>query len=124
MAYLFKNLVFEGGGVKGIAYLGAQQVLEQRGLMDNVEHVGGTSAGAINAVLLALGYSHQEMHDILWKLDFNNFLDEDWGFVRDAKRLTEEFGWYKGDYFRTRIAKLINSKEQDIHIFDAHQTTN
>ena len=110
MAYVFKNLVFEGGGVKGIAYLGALQVLEQKGLMDNVERVGGTSAGAINAVLLALGYSHQEMHDILWKLDFNNFLDEDWGFVRDAKRLTEEFGWYKGDYFRTWIAKLIKAK--------------
>ena len=27
MAYHFKNLVFEGGGVKGIAYIGAMQVM-------------------------------------------------------------------------------------------------
>lgn len=32
MTYHFRNLVFEGGGVKGIAYLGALQELEQRGI--------------------------------------------------------------------------------------------
>ncbi|GAL22079.1 possible membrane protein [Vibrio maritimus] len=110
MTYLFKNLIFEGGGVKGLTYLGALEVLEQKILMHSIERVGGTSAGAINAVLLSLDYTHQEMHDILWKLDFGNFLDEDWGFVRDAKRLTEEFGWYKGDYFRSWIAELIEAK--------------
>ena len=30
MAYHFKNLVFEGGGVKGIAYVGALEVLDSR----------------------------------------------------------------------------------------------
>jgi NTE family protein len=29
MAYHFKNLVFEGGGVKGIAYVGALEVLDE-----------------------------------------------------------------------------------------------
>lgn len=32
MDYHFKNLVFEGGGVKGIAYVGALGVLEQKGI--------------------------------------------------------------------------------------------
>ena len=30
MAYHFHNLVFEGGGVKGIAYVGALEVLETK----------------------------------------------------------------------------------------------
>lgn len=30
MTAQFRNLVFEGGGVKGIAYIGAMQVLAQR----------------------------------------------------------------------------------------------
>ncbi len=30
MPYHFRNLVFEGGGVKGIAYLGAMEVLGRR----------------------------------------------------------------------------------------------
>ena len=51
MAYHFKNLVFEGGGVKGIAYIGAMQVLKDKGILPAIERVGGTSAGAINATL-------------------------------------------------------------------------
>ena len=33
--YPFRNLVFEGGGVKGIAYSGALAVLEDEVLMDD-----------------------------------------------------------------------------------------
>ena len=52
-AYRFRNLVFEGGGVKGVAYVGALNELHKRGILDSIERVGGTSAGAINAVLLS-----------------------------------------------------------------------
>jgi NTE family protein len=30
MTYAFKNLVFEGGGMKGLAYLGALEVLNKK----------------------------------------------------------------------------------------------
>lgn len=49
MDYPFKHLVFEGGGVKGIAWVGASEVLEQKGVLPDIERVGGTSAGAGNA---------------------------------------------------------------------------
>ena len=37
MSYHFKNLVFEGGGVKGIAYVGAMEVLDREGILNNIE---------------------------------------------------------------------------------------
>jgi len=110
MAYNFKNLVFEGGGVKGIAYIGAVDVLVERGILDQVQRVGGTSAGAINTILIGLGFTAKETKDILWSLDFNQFMDDDWGVVRDTTRLIEQFGWYKGDYFRNWIGRLIREK--------------
>ena len=110
MAYPFKNLIFEGGGVKGIAYVGALQELEGRGIMKNIKRVGGTSAGAINAVLLALGYTLKETQKILMELNFNNFMDDSWGIIRDSKRLIEKYGWYKGDFFRDWIGGLIRNK--------------
>lgn len=110
MTYEFRNLVFEGGGVKGIAYVGALEVLTEKGIISDVQRIGGTSAGAINAVLLGLGYSSQETRDILWSLDFNKFMDDSWGLIRDTDRLIEEFGWYKGDYFRNWIGNLIREK--------------
>ncbi|MBT5047132.1 MAG: patatin-like phospholipase family protein [Rhodospirillaceae bacterium] len=106
----FRNLVFEGGGVKGIAYVGAMQVLEERGIIDDIVRVGGTSAGAINAVLFACGYTNEEQQKILGELDFNDFMDDSLGVVRDTNRLIEEFGWHKGQFFRDWIGGLIARK--------------
>ncbi len=110
MPYHFKNLVFEGGGVKGIAYIGAMQVLQEKGILPAIQRVGGTSAGAINATLFALGYTIPEQRNILKKLDFNNFMDDSWGLIRDTNRLINEFGWYKGDFFHEWISSLIKKK--------------
>jgi len=110
MAYHFRNFVFEGGGVKGIAYIGALDVLADRGIISGIERIGGTSAGAINALLVGLGFTRKETQDILWSLDFKKFLDDSWGVVRDTKRLIKQFGWYKGDYFRDWIGNLVRDK--------------
>ena len=110
MAYHFRNLIFEGGGVKGIAYVGALEVLEKKGILDDVVRVGGASAGAINALLVGLGYTVPETRRLLWDLDFNNFLDDTWGFIRDAKRLVEDYGWYKGEFFRQWVGEVIRKK--------------
>ena len=108
--YSFKNLIFEGGGVKGIAYVGAIQELENRQIMKNIKRVGGTSAGAINAVLLALGYTLKDTQKILMELNFNNFMDDSWGIIRDSKRVISDFGWYKGNFFRGWIGDRIREK--------------
>ena len=110
MPYHFKNLVFEGGGVKGIAYVGAMEILEKKGILQDIIRVGGTSAGAINAVLLGLNYTLAETREILGTLNFRRFLDDSWGIVRDTTRLITEFGWYKGDYFRDWIGNIIERK--------------
>ncbi len=120
MAYHFRNLVFEGGGVKGIAYIGAMQVLEAKGILKKIERVGGTSAGAINATLFALGFSIAEQRTILKKLKFENFMDDDFGVVRDTSRLLNKFGWYKGDFFHKWISKHIKKKLGDANATFEH----
>lgn len=110
MAYHFKNLVFEGGGVKGIAYVGALEVLDKEGILKNIKRVAGTSAGAMVAVLVGLNYTATEISEILWKLNFQNFLDDTFGYVRDIDRLINEYGWYKGDFFRELMAGYIKDK--------------
>jgi NTE family protein len=57
------DMVFEGGGAKGIAFVGALQELEARGC--NPARLMGASAGAIMATFLAAGYQSQEMADAL-----------------------------------------------------------
>ncbi len=110
MAYHFRNLVFEGGGVKGIAYVGAMKRLEEKGILADIKRVGGTSAGAINAALVGLGYTSTETMNIMNKLDFKKFMDDDLGLIRDFDRLLSEYGWHKGAFFRKWISKLIKKK--------------
>src|SRR5579872_5793753 len=55
------DVVFEGGGAKGSAFVGALTALKTAG--HSTRRLIGTSAGAITATLLAAGYSAEEMLD-------------------------------------------------------------
>jgi len=111
--YHFRNLVFEGGGVKGVAYVGVLRELRKREILRNIDRIGGASAGAINAVLLATGHGQRETTELLLDLNFKNFLDDDWGIARDTRRLMRNYGWYKGDFFRDWMGKRIKAKTGD-----------
>lgn len=51
--------IFEGGGAKGVAHVGALQAVEDNGL--EVIGVAGTSAGALIAVLAAIGLKSEQI---------------------------------------------------------------
>lgn len=57
------DLVFEGGGAKGMVFVGAMQAFNEAG--HTVGRLLGTSAGAITATLLAAGYTREEMLEAL-----------------------------------------------------------
>ncbi|MFY9422427.1 MAG: patatin-like phospholipase family protein [Bacilli bacterium] len=61
------NAIFEGGGIKGLAYVGVLRFLEKRGFQFN--KVGGTSVGAVFAALIAAGYNSYEIEELV--NDFN-----------------------------------------------------
>ena len=109
----YKNLVFEGGGVRGIAYAGALNVLDQRGMLRSIEQVGGTSVGAITALLLAVGYSTDEMTAILSDLHIERFNDGRWFFIGGLHRMIRRFGWYRGEQFERWLEDLIRRKTGD-----------
>ncbi|MEZ4903037.1 MAG: patatin-like phospholipase family protein [Spirosomataceae bacterium] len=106
----YRNLVLEGGGIRGVAYCGAIQGLEERGLLRDIWRVGGTSAGAIQASLLSVGYSAAELTELVSEMKIQSFNDGQYIFVGGTQRLVERFGWYRGDVFRKWIADKIKVK--------------
>lgn len=106
----YHNLILEGGGIRGIAYCGAIQELEQRGLLRDIRRIGGTSAGAIQASLLSAGYSAAELTDLVSEMKIQSFNDGQYIFVGGTQRLVERFGWYRGDAFRKWIGDKIEAK--------------
>ncbi|WP_139489345.1 patatin-like phospholipase family protein [Brevibacillus dissolubilis] len=66
------DAVFEGGGIKGLAFAGAVMEMEERGY--EWQRLAGTSAGAITASLLAAGYTGKELWDVFYEYDFTNLI--------------------------------------------------
>lgn len=106
------DLVLEGGGVKGIALVGAITVLEEHGYVFN--RVAGTSAGAIVAALLAAGYNGAELTDAMQHLDYEKFRDRNlldhFGVVGDAASVLLQQGMCKGAYLHSWLRDLLATK--------------
>ena len=111
--HAFRNLVFEGAGVRGIAYSGAITALDSLGVLKNIHRFAGTSAGAIYAIFLAVGFSAKEIEGIVSQLNYALFMDASRNFISNSTRLITDFGWYKGDFFVNHMAQLIERKLPD-----------
>ena len=80
-AQQYKYLVLKGGGIRGIAYAGALQVLEEKGIAQGIEKVAGTSVGAITGALFSMGYTAKEIADIMNGQDIAAFNDGEGYFI-------------------------------------------
>ena len=106
------DLVFEGGGVKGIGLAGALATLEERDYRP--QNVAGTSAGAITAALLAAGYSAAELREIIISLDYRQFQDKAWEdnvpLLERSLSMLLDLGLYEGDRFLEWIGERLEAK--------------
>ncbi len=106
------DLVFEGGGVKGIALVGAFSTLEERGY--EPQNMAGASAGAIVAALIAAGYSSSELRNIIGELDYDHFKDEAWEdripLAGRSLSVLKDLGIYEGDAFLAWMRDLLEAK--------------
>jgi NTE family protein len=119
----YENLVFEGAGVRGIAYVGSLKELENRNVLGQIENVGGTSAGAIAALCVALGYNSQELEKIIQDTKIQRFNDGKFFFVGGIARISQNYGWYRGKSFTKWLENIIRNKTQnaDITFLELHE---
>src|SRR5687767_10865295 len=112
----YRNLVMEGGGVKGFAYAGALQVLDSMGILKDIQRVAGTSVGAIQGTLLAVGYTSAEIIELTSHIPLKQFNDGGWILAGGFSRLRSQFGWFKGEKIAKWIEDLIAAKTGNGHI--------
>jgi NTE family protein len=106
------DLVFEGGGVKGIGLVGALSLLLERGYQP--QNVAGTSAGAVVAAGLAAGYTAAELRRIVGETPFSSFLDQGWEDrlpgIGTLVSILRDQGIYEGEAFQQWMAGLLEAK--------------
>ena len=71
---IYADAIFEGGGVRGVAFLGALRCCSDLGI--RWRKLAGTSAGAITAAVLATDLSIDDLEELLGQLDYSIFLTQ------------------------------------------------
>jgi len=109
------NLILSGGGIKGIAFIGALHELNQlKYLYDGdilkFKNISATSAGSIIGSLLAIGYKPNEIEEIINNIDFQNLIDDQYGFVRDCYHFLFNYGYAQGNILYDLLGELIFKK--------------
>jgi len=66
------GLVLSGGGAKGVTHIGVIKALEENGIP--IDYVAGTSMGAIVGSMYAMGFTPDEMMEIITSEDFKYWL--------------------------------------------------
>ena len=106
------NAVFQGGGVKGIAFVGAIAVTEQKGF--TFHRMAGTSSGSMVASFLAAGYKHHEMKKIIPRNSIPAISREKLlhriPFIGPSLRLILKKGIYSGDLLEAWIRQKLLDK--------------
>ena len=106
------DAVFEGGGARGIAFIGAIQAMEEEKV--EWQRLAGTSAGAVIAALLASGYKSYEIRDHLSKLDFSKLRGRTYlnriPIFGSLLELMIHLGIYKNDYLEIWMDSLLIEK--------------
>lgn len=118
-----RGLILSGGGMRGIAHIGAIKALNEHGFFPT--HIAGTSSGAIVGALVAKGYNWKEILDFFKNaqiFNLNNFALNKPGLI-DSEKLYDVFKDYlPEDSFDSLHIKLFitatNLLNGTLEIFD------
>lgn len=107
------GLAMAGGGLKGIAHIGAIQALQELGI--KIEYLSGTSSGSIFATMYALGYTVDEMKSkslecvkLLTNIKKKPIIRA--GYIYVTKRKLDLPGLMPGENVENIVQKLVDEK--------------
>ncbi len=87
------GLVLSGGGAKGLTHIGIIRALEDNNIP--IDYITGTSMGAIIGSLYAMGYSPDDMEELIASEDFKRWysgkVEEDYVYYFKKNRPTPDF---------------------------------
>ena len=69
------GLVLSGGGAKGAAHIGVLKYIEEAGIP--IDYIAGTSMGSIVGGMYALGYSSEEILEIISSVDWDRLISNE-----------------------------------------------
>ena len=113
-------LVLSGGGIKGIALIGALKALEEKNKLEQIITFAGTSIGGIIACMLVIGYTVTELYEFILNYELNNIRQIDLSNIMLNYCIDNGI---KLDLFLTELIKNKNI-DPSITLSDLYSKTN
>lgn len=113
---MYRGIAFEGGGITGLAHIGALEVLDDQKIYSQLTHFAGSSAGSVFATLAACRYSPTNMRKMLLEMDIRKLKSSPWLIVMNIYRLIEQYGWYDGSIIEKTAGDLLEEVSGDRNI--------
>lgn len=104
---MIKNIIFSGGGFKGLSYIGCIKALEEYNFLNNIENYCGTSIGSVFATLIYINMSYKEIYDIFINFNFTEGLSFD---TENIINFFDNYGLDDGTNYISIIRKIISNK--------------
>lgn len=101
------HIILSGGGIKCLSYIGAFKELEERNLLKKVNQYTGVSAGAFMAFVYIIGYSLNDISNLIKHLDLTNIQNIDDNLIFS---FFDEFGIDNGSNLEKLIETLLKHK--------------
>jgi len=113
-------LVLSGGGIKGIAYIGALQALKDLKYLENIKIFAAASVGALIVSIYILGYEPKEMYEFIKQFDLSKMKSI------DITNVLNYYGLDTGSNIEYVIKRLIRAKNysEDITLRELFDHTN
>lgn len=102
-----KNIALCGGGFFGYAEVGAISELENYKDHFEIKSIRGVSVGSMIAALYAVGYTPQELKEILFNINFDLLIKDT---MLPYLSLYDKYGMYKADKLQEEVESLIRKK--------------
>ena len=106
---LIKNIAFEGGGIKGLAYVSAFETLLLYVPFGQLKRFAGSSAGAIFAFLIVIGHDTSDLKRIMANLDMRALRGRSFILKRILQLITR-LGMFSTTSFRRWLADRLEEK--------------
>jgi predicted acylesterase/phospholipase RssA len=102
-----RRLLFSGGGIRVVSYVGVLQVLEKYSMLNHVKEFCGVSAGGLVALMLALEYKLSILERFCFEYNFGNVRSLE---PESPFELLESFGMDSGENLEQLIHKILHHK--------------
>ena len=113
------GLVLSGGGAKGAAHIGVIKALEENDIP--IDYITGTSIGSIIGSLYAMGYSPDEMLELMLSEEFSYWqtgtVENEYKYYFKRPDPTPEFGRFIANQGQLFTAKPYQSDSDESGVY-------